>query len=143
MKFRNITAAAALLLGFTMFGPASTIAAPITSSAAGIQTELSKSELVKEAQFRRRRAGRRRFRNRRRRSRRRNRNLLLGLGTAAVVGGIIANSNRPAPRRPYYRRGRFQPWTDAWYNDCFRRYRSFNPDTGYYKSYRRGYVFCR
>jgi hypothetical protein len=36
-----------------------------------------------------------------------------------------------------------RPWTKAWYRYCAKRYRSFNPRTGYYRTYRGRLVFCR
>lgn len=35
------------------------------------------------------------------------------------------------------------PWTAAWIASCTRRYRSFNPRTGYYVAYSGRRVFCR
>lgn len=49
--------------------------------------------------------------------------------------------NRPAPR-PTYSRG-YEPWTPGWYSYCGSRYKTFNPQTGYYHAGGGRYVFCR
>ncbi|MBL6431218.1 MAG: BA14K family protein [Alphaproteobacteria bacterium] len=46
----------------------------------------------------------------------------------------------PAPRRVY--RGA-PAWSPEWYAYCARKYRSFNPRTGYYLAYSGRYRFCR
>ncbi len=85
-------------------------------------------------------------------------NFLLGAAAGAAGLAIIhgLNKNRRAPRRYYQpapRRYYYQPaprryyapaaWTPAWYRYCSRKYRSFNPNTGYYRPYSGGYRFCR
>ena len=45
----------------------------------------------------------------------------------------------PAPRYRY----RPAAWTPEWYAYCSRKYRSFNPDTGYFRTYSGNYKFCR
>lgn len=40
-------------------------------------------------------------------------------------------------------RGRYEPWSPEWYAYCSRRYRSFNPRTGYFLGYDGVYHFCR
>jgi len=77
---------------------------------------------------------------------------ILGLGVGAVIGGALAQPRyypgtvyvepapvyvRPAPVVVY------QAWTPAWYESCGARYRSFNPDTGYYLGHDGRYHFCR
>ncbi|AXS41350.1 BA14K family protein [Breoghania sp. L-A4] len=49
---------------------------------------------------------------------------------------------RPAPPPPVYR-GRHAAWSPEWYAYCARKYRSFNPRTGYYLAYSGQYRFCR
>lgn len=53
----------------------------------------------------------------------------------------------PPPPAPTYvpvrAASRFQPWTPAWYRYCSNRYRSFNPNTGYFLAYSGEYRFCR
>ena len=46
-------------------------------------------------------------------------------------------------QRPVVVRTRPQPWTSAWYSYCSNRYRSFNPNTGYFLAYSGQYRFCR
>ncbi len=36
-----------------------------------------------------------------------------------------------------------EPWTDEWYDYCRRKFRSFNPNTGRYKTYSGQYKLCR
>ena len=80
-------------------------------------------------------------------------NFLLGLAagvatTAIVASAIHANKKRKwrrrhyRPRRVYYRY-RPRPWTPEWYDYCMSKYRSFNPETGYYRTYSGRYRFCR
>lgn len=45
----------------------------------------------------------------------------------------------PAPA--YYARP--APWSPAWYDYCFARYRSFNPRTGTFTAYSGRQIFCR
>ncbi|MEM7191858.1 MAG: BA14K family protein [Pseudomonadota bacterium] len=68
---------------------------------------------------------------------------LVGLGVGAVIGSalapktvVVAPPARPVGYRP-------QPWTDAWYNYCSARYRSFNPQSGTYLGYDGYEHFCR
>ncbi len=138
MKTRNLSILASLLLGVTMFGGNSSQAAPLAGGITNALPQVATENVVEKVRHRRR--GRRRFRRRGRSNR--TRNLLLGLGAAAIVGGAIANSNRNNRNAPSYR-ARPEPWSDAWYDYCFRRYRSFNPETGYFKSYSGRYIFCR
>ena len=67
----------------------------------------------------------------------------LGAITGLAVGAIAANPRyrRPPPQRRYYRRP--APWTPAWYRYCSRKYRSFNPRTGYFITYSGYRRFCR
>lgn len=36
-----------------------------------------------------------------------------------------------------------EPWSDEWYEYCATKYRSFNPDTGRYRTYSGKYRLCR
>lgn len=45
----------------------------------------------------------------------------------------------PAP--VYYARP--EPWTSEWYSNCSSRYRSFNPQTGYFLGFDGNYHFCQ
>jgi len=76
-------------------------------------------------------------------------------GGVGIVGGLARGSSewqraydyayaecmdrraRPAAiRRP-------APWSDAWYEYCTAKFRSFNPDTGKYRTYGGEYRMCR
>ena len=135
MKPNKITVLASLFLGATAFGGISANAVPLSNMTTSVQPEMVTGNLVQKTG-------------------KKTRNLLLGLGAGALIGGAVVNNNNRAYNRGYndanrravprgYRRGRYEPWTDAWYDDCFRRYRSFNPDTGYYLAYSGRYNFCR
>ncbi len=80
---------------------------------------------------------------------------IIGLTTGLILGGAL---NRPyyddryyGRSRTYYRpappprvyRGRYVAWSPEWYAYCARKYRSFNPQTGYYLAYSGQYRFCR
>ncbi len=77
-------------------------------------------------------------------------NFLLGTlvgvaATAVIVSAAKAEKKRRKARRRA-RRVRYyhpEPWTPEWYDYCSARYRSFNPDTGYYRTYSGRYRFCR
>ena len=75
-----------------------------------------------------------------------------GVGAIAGAGKSSGDWNRnyrrayndcmrrgQAPRA----RGRYEPWTPAWHDYCSRKYRSFNPRTGYYTTYGGRKRFCR
>jgi hypothetical protein len=78
-------------------------------------------------------------------------NFLLGLGAGIVGTAIVASAihhhekkkwKRRAYRKRVYRY-RPRPWTPEWYDYCMAKYRSFNPETGYYRTYSGRYRFCR
>lgn len=50
-------------------------------------------------------------------------------------------SARQAPARASYDRP--EPWSDEWYDYCEAKYRSFNPDTGRYRTYSGKSKLCR
>lgn len=82
-------------------------------------------------------------------------------GSVGAVGGAVASASereriyeaefercmvayRPAPQ-PAYAAPEYapEPWTDEWYDYCRRKFRSFNPQTGRYKTYSGRYKLCR
>ncbi|MCA1243763.1 BA14K family protein [Stappia stellulata] len=67
---------------------------------------------------------------------------IIGLATGLIAQQAIAPRRYygPAPRRVY--RGA-PAWSPEWYAYCARKYRSFNPRTGYYLAYSGRYRFCR
>jgi hypothetical protein len=88
-----------------------------------------------------------------------------GAGTGAAIGGGVgavggaANQSQrwqslyhysyndcmahaANPPAPVYM-GSPEPWTEAWYDYCHAKYRSFNPRTGEFLSYSGEYKFCR
>ncbi|AXS42677.1 BA14K family protein [Breoghania sp. L-A4] len=80
-----------------------------------------------------------RYRHNNHRNRHRNNN-----AGAAILGGILGLGaglaiGNSAPRST----GRYPAWSRGWYRDCDRRYRSFNPRTGYYMGYDGRRHFCR
>lgn len=73
---------------------------------------------------------------------------LVGLGVGAVIGSALTPREvyvAPPPPRPVYRRAGYgpEPWSPDWYNYCYSRYRSFNPNTGTYLGYDGYEHFCR
>lgn len=69
-----------------------------------------------------------------------------GIGfVAGAIVGTAASHNRVYHTSPttVVVHGGLQPWTPAWYSYCSQRYRSFNPNTGYFLAYSGNYVFCR
>lgn len=87
-----------------------------------------------------------------------------GLAAGALIGSALSAPRYPAPvyvapppppvyhHRPaprvYYQQPapvhyRPAPWSPAWYQYCSSRYRSFDPRTGYFRSYSGRYVFCQ
>jgi hypothetical protein len=81
---------------------------------------------------------------------------IFGLAAGALVGSALSRPYYgyygPAPvyRAPppvvyepstaYY--GAPEAWSPEWYSYCTQRYRSFNPDTGYFLGYDGNYHFC-
>lgn len=100
-----------------------------------------------------------------RKHRRHKNNDNLGAAVAAGVIGLAAGAillgatNQPRyagpppthynPPAPYPGRVRYndsisyQPWSPAWYQYCSAKYRSFNPSTGTYTTYRGEQRFCQ
>ena len=95
--------------------------------------------------------------------RRHRKNDNLGAAVAAGVIGLAAGAillgaaNRPAyagpppvthyPPAPYpghvHGAAGYQPWSPAWYQYCSAKFRSFNPTTGTYTTYRGEQRFCQ
>ncbi|MEM5581136.1 MULTISPECIES: BA14K family protein [unclassified Roseibium] len=81
-----------------------------------------------------------------------------GLAAGAILGSALSQPRHHGPRyhaphryhapRPVYRPApvvsyRPAPWSPAWYNYCSSKYRSFNPQNGYFLAYSGQYKFCR
>jgi BA14K-like protein len=72
-----------------------------------------------------------------------------GLAAGAILGSALSQPRYYAPPPVYYPAPapvvsyRPAPWSPAWYNYCSRRYRSFNPNTGYFLAYSGQHRFCR
>lgn len=67
---------------------------------------------------------------------------IFGLATGAILGSALSGGGREYIDPPV-RRGGYAPWTPEWYSYCSRKYRSFNPETGYFLAYSGKYRFCR
>ncbi|MGU3575815.1 BA14K family protein [Brucellaceae bacterium C25G] len=90
---------------------------------------------------------------------------VIGLAAGAIIAGALSQPSAPnyAPPPPqprvYYPpqqtynaypsapapvqyRGGAQPWSQAWYNYCSQKFRSFNPKTGTYRGYDGANHFC-
>ncbi len=75
-------------------------------------------------------------------------NFLLGLMAGAATTAVIVSATKAHKRHRRYRRRVYyryhpRPWTPEWYDYCMSKYRSFNPETGYYRTYSGRYKFCR
>lgn len=77
---------------------------------------------------------------------------ITGLVTGAIAGQALKDNDNGrnhfrGPRRHFNHHsrhyGRPKPWTNAWYDYCHSRYRSFNPRTGYFLGYDGDHHFCR
>jgi len=76
-----------------------------------------------------------------------------GLAAGALIGSALSQPRYHAapryyaPPRVYYPAPvvtyRPAPWSPAWYRYCRSKYRSFNPNTGYFLAYSGKYRFCR
>ncbi len=127
-KSRKIAILASLFLGATLVGGTGAGAAPLSNMPTSVQSEINATNLANNTDVKKT-------------------SLLLGLGIGALVGGFIVHEHK----RYFYRRhnyrayhgGKYTPWSHAWKKDCSRRYRSFNPKTGYFTSYSGRKVFCR
>lgn len=72
---------------------------------------------------------------------------VVGFVAGTIVGSAVTQAHQP---RVVYRqqpvvvhRAAYGPWTPAWYASCSQRYRSFNPNTGYWLHVSGQYRFCR
>ena len=86
---------------------------------------------------------------------------IIGFAAGAILGGALSGPRyygggyyEPdvvyvAPPPVYARRAPVvysyapEPWSPEWYAYCDAKYRSFNPDTGYFKGYDGRFHFCR
>ncbi len=83
---------------------------------------------------------------------------IIGLAAGAILLGATSRPSYaapPPPPRNYYPPAPYpgrvvhgpgyglQPWSPAWYRYCSRKFRSFNPATGTYTTYRGTQRFCR
>jgi len=83
---------------------------------------------------------------------------VIGLATGAIIAGSVGSRAYYAPRAyppGYYpprvhsraparrgARGRYEPWTPAWYRSCHKRFRSFDARSGTYLGYDGRRHFC-
>lgn len=80
---------------------------------------------------------------------------IIGLAAGAILLGATSQPSYAAPPPPpYYPPAPapgpvygpgpgYHPWSPAWYDYCHRKYRSFEPDTGLYTTYRGTKRFCQ
>lgn len=76
---------------------------------------------------------------------------IIGLAAGAILLGAASQPDyiEPPlydyPPEPYPGRVStgYQPWSPAWYDYCASKYRSFNPATGTYTTYRGEQRFCQ
>lgn len=77
---------------------------------------------------------------------------IIGLAAGAILLGATNQRSYAEPAPSYYPPapypGRvsgtgYQPWSPAWYDYCASRYRTFNPSTGTYTTYRGEQKFCQ
>ncbi|MTH96791.1 BA14K family protein [Roseibium sp. RKSG952] len=81
---------------------------------------------------------------------------VIGLAAGAIIAGAASKPAYAAPPAtayyppapapaPGYVQGPagYQPWSPAWYQYCSSKYRSFNPNTGTYTTYRGVQRFCQ
>lgn len=75
---------------------------------------------------------------------------IIGFAAGAALGSALSAPRYYAPApAPYYAPpapvtyAKPQPWTPGWYSYCSAKYRSFNPQTGYFLGYDGQYHFCR
>ncbi|MEP0233795.1 BA14K family protein [Roseibium sp.] len=79
---------------------------------------------------------------------------IIGLAAGAIILGATSQRSYAAPAQTYYppapAPGRvhgagygLQPWSPAWYRYCSNKFRSFQPSTGTYTTYRGEQKFCQ
>ncbi len=70
----------------------------------------------------------------------------IGFGFGTIVGSALTQAHQPRTvvvhQQPVVVHGGLQPWTGPWYASCSQRYRSFNPNTGYWLHVSGQYRFC-
>lgn len=78
-----------------------------------------------------------------------------GFVAGAIVGSALSGPRYYQPAPQYYYAPRRQyvapapvyyrpaPWSPAWYQYCSTKYRSFNPQTGYFITYSGKHRFCK
>ena len=72
---------------------------------------------------------------------------IFGLAAGALLGSALSQPryygySQPAPAYVAPSYGGAEPWTPEWYSYCSQRYRSFDPETGYFLGYDGNYHFC-
>ena len=70
----------------------------------------------------------------------------IGFVAGTIVGSAVTQAHQPQVvyRQPVVvHGGAYAPWTPAWYSSCSQRYRSFNPNTGYWLHVSGQYRFCQ
>lgn len=73
---------------------------------------------------------------------------LIGFGIGAIIGSALTPREvyvAPPPPPDYYAPVSYGPpaWSPEWYEYCTYRYRSFNPNSGYFMGYDGIARFCR
>lgn len=76
---------------------------------------------------------------------------VIGLAAGAILLGATSQRSYAAPAPAYYPPapargpvyGGYQPWSPAWYQYCSGKYRTFDPSTGTYTTYRGAQKFCQ
>ena len=67
---------------------------------------------------------------------------IIGLAAGAILGSALSKPQQREYIDPPVPAGGYEPWSPAWYRYCRAKYRSFNPETGYYLAYSGQYRFC-
>lgn len=147
-RYVSLATAGALMLGTVMTGATGVSAAPITAMPYGKATSAAADNSIVEEVGRRH--FRRHHRHHHRHGRRGGNGLGVALGAAGLVLGLSALAARPSYADPYYARPAYgpvgyapAPWSPAWFEYCSSRFRTFSPQTGYYKGFDGEFHFCR
>ncbi|MXN63489.1 hypothetical protein GR183_01105 [Stappia sp. GBMRC 2046] len=67
---------------------------------------------------------------------------IIGLAAGAILGSTLSKPQQREYIDPPIPAGGYEPWSPAWFRYCRAKYRSFDPDTGYYLAYSGQYRFC-
>ncbi|MFN3170950.1 MAG: BA14K family protein [Hyphomicrobiales bacterium] len=71
----------------------------------------------------------------------------IGFVAGTILGSALTQAHQPQTvvvhQQPVVVHGRPAAWTPAWYASCSNRYRSFNPNTGYWLHVSGQYRFCQ